>query len=111
MSLRKAIAWRWPGARVVVRGGVLERWEGPMAEPSAGELAQALTDYAANQSTIEAEGRAMKQRDLDIPLVRALLDHLPAVVTAINAGTFDAGEAENRIFQTIRVYRRGLKQE
>ena len=42
----RAIQWRWPGARCVVRGGVLDEWHGPMAEPSAGELAQALADFA-----------------------------------------------------------------
>ena len=53
MSLTKAIQWQWPGARCVVRGGVLERWDGPMAEPSPAEVAQALTDYTAAASAID----------------------------------------------------------
>ena len=55
MSLTQAIQWRWPGARCVIRGGALERWDGPMAQPSANEIAQALTDYTANQPVIDAD--------------------------------------------------------
>lgn len=43
--MMQAIQWRWPGARCVIRGDVLERWEGPMARPSDAEIAQAVADY------------------------------------------------------------------
>lgn len=48
MSLMDVIAWKWPGARVVIRDEVLERWDGPMAQPTPAELTQAQTDFAAD---------------------------------------------------------------
>jgi hypothetical protein len=48
-----AILWRWPGAHCVVRNETLERWDGPMAQPTPAEIAQAVTDFTpAIQKTV-----------------------------------------------------------
>lgn len=54
MSLMRAIQWRWPGASVVIRENAPVEWHGPMAKPSEAEIAQAVTDYAANTAAILA---------------------------------------------------------
>lgn len=43
----EAIQYSYPGARLVVSGGVVVRWDGPMARPTDAELAQAQTNYTA----------------------------------------------------------------
>lgn len=84
MSLSRAISWRWPGARVVVRGGALERWEGPMAEPTPAELAQALTDYTAAESTIQLDAEVARAIDVDrlaSAIIWAVIDTYSAPAT------------------------------
>ena len=44
-----AIQWRWPGARCATQENHVVLWEGPMAEPSPAELAQAEADYVSGQ--------------------------------------------------------------
>ena len=46
-TLHRAILWRWPGAQCVTSDEQLIRWDGPMARPTAAELAQARRDYTA----------------------------------------------------------------
>lgn len=65
MSLSQAIEWRWPGARCVVRGGALAEWHGPMAQPSAGEIAQAVTDYAPLQSDLQLDQQVKTSLDAE----------------------------------------------
>lgn len=74
IRLHDAIAWKWPGAHCIVRGDVLERWDGPMAQPSEQEIAQAAIDYAAiaDQVTADAAAAAI----VASPLALALLDVL-----------------------------------
>lgn len=63
--LLAALMWKWPGAKCVVRGGVLERWDGPQVQPTDAEVAQALTDYRAqNIAAIEERDRQIDQKVL-----------------------------------------------
>lgn len=78
MALEAAIAWRWPGARVVIRGGVVERWDGPMPRPTDAEIAKAVTDYAAVADDVRAE--AVVDR-LVSAVVWAVLDTYSAPAT------------------------------
>lgn len=66
-----AIQWKWPGAQCVVRGGSLERWDGPGECPSRQALVAAQKGYAAVKSDLERE--AQMARDLSTPLARALV--------------------------------------
>lgn len=113
MALRSAI-----GAEVLTESA---RVRAATHAPASWRLCPSLTAFydpagmtdaeiAAYDAT-RTEVKALKQRDIDMPVVRAFLDFMPTLVAAIDAGTYDAGEAENRLFQTIRKYRRGLKQE
>lgn len=45
MITSDVINWKWPGAQYVLRGGVVERWDGPMAQPTQADLDQAALDY------------------------------------------------------------------
>lgn len=45
--LSAAIEAAYPGAEMVARGGVIERWDGPMAQPSQAEVDAALAAYVA----------------------------------------------------------------
>lgn len=82
--MMEAILWKWPGAQCVVRGGVLERWDGPMPEPTAKELADAVADY-------QTQGMAKRQwleQTVGAPLVQALLRAFaPALGTTAEAAT------------------------
>ena len=62
MSLIDAILWKWPGAQVVVSGGVLVRWDGPMPEPSPAEIDQAGADYESYLAMLET------RRELPVPV-------------------------------------------
>lgn len=64
-----AILWKWPGARCVVRGGELERWEGPMPQPSAKEIAMAVSDYSS-QNIAKTQS---VDRELESPIIQAML--------------------------------------
>ena len=44
-----AIQWRWPGARCATQGHAVISWDGPMAQPSDAEIAQAEEDYVLEQ--------------------------------------------------------------
>lgn len=74
LTLSRAIQWKWPGAQCIVRGGVLDRWDGPMARPTDPEIAQAVTDYDASAATITADREV--DAILTSPLAAALLDLL-----------------------------------
>lgn len=93
MALTDVIHWKWPGARCVVRGNPgaesVERWDGPMAQPSAGELAQAVIDYAADP-TIPMDAAvkaAMDSERVFSAIVWAVIDtySAPATVAKYNA--------------------------
>ena len=85
MSLAHAIQWHWPGARCVIRGDVLERWDGPMARPTAAELAQAVTDYqAADVALLDQSQRQSRQKDI---LILCALRVRAKNITAWNALT------------------------
>lgn len=47
-TVAEAIQWRWPGAQVVIRDGVVERWVAPLPRPTDAAIAQAVTDYTAD---------------------------------------------------------------
>lgn len=44
-DLGSIIQWKWPGALIVIRGNILDRWEGPGSQPSDIEIQQAITEY------------------------------------------------------------------
>jgi hypothetical protein len=93
MTLAEVIEWRWPGARVIVRGDVLERWDGPMPQPSAAELTQAVTDY-------EAQGVARlqtRQRDLALRGIKALAIAIQKRLRAANVDTITPAQWQNQI--------------
>jgi len=56
--LMRAIQYQWPGAQCVVRGDAVERWDGPMPQPSDAEIAAALAAYSAAQPTIDMDGES-----------------------------------------------------
>lgn len=66
--LHAALMWKWPGAKCVVRGGTLERWDGPQVQPTDAEIAQALTDYRAQNIAVTEE----RDRQIDQKLMIAL---------------------------------------
>lgn len=74
----QAIQWKVPGARTVVRGGELERWEGPGSPPTPEELAQWITDYQAQG--IELDKRA--DQVLSDKALRAILNALWEAIPA-----------------------------
>jgi hypothetical protein len=47
--LTHVLQWRWPGAHYVVSQGVIEQWDGPMAQPSDAEVAAAVVEYEDEQ--------------------------------------------------------------
>lgn len=57
-TLAEVIQWKWPGAQVVVRGEVIERWDGPMPRPTDAELAKAQVDYAAVATDVQLDKQA-----------------------------------------------------
>lgn len=63
-----AILWRWPGARCVVRGDVVDRWDGPMARPTDAEITQAVADY----TTQGIAAQETRDRDLAMKVIKAL---------------------------------------
>lgn len=63
-----AIQWRWPGAQCVTRGGVVERWDGPMARPTDAEIEQAVADYAAQNIAAQEQ----RERDIEQRVIKAL---------------------------------------
>lgn len=63
MSLRHAIDWQWPGARCVVRGDVITRWDGPDAQPSDAEIAHAVEAYQRAEPSITADREAAEDID------------------------------------------------
>lgn len=64
MNLAEAIIWKWPGAEFVVRGGVLERWDGPMVRPSDAEITQATIDYTPALANTQQFTAKSRQKDL-----------------------------------------------
>lgn len=62
--LAEAIAVKWPGARVVVRGEVLERWDGPMAQPSPAEIAQAVAEFTPAVERAARFTNTSRQKDV-----------------------------------------------
>lgn len=93
MSLIDAIVWKWPGARCVVRGDVLERWDGPMAQPSAAEITQAVADYTpAVQLTARCQ---ITSRQKDI------LAMLATVVRGRNVSAWNAMTTQQKVEATL----------
>lgn len=64
-----AILWKWPGAQAVMRGSEVVRWDGPMARPSAAEIAQAVADYRSQNIAAVTD----VERALESPVVQAML--------------------------------------
>jgi hypothetical protein len=63
MDIIKAIQKRWPGACLVVRGDVVERWDGPMARPTDAEIAQAIADYTPALARLDRFTLTSRQKD------------------------------------------------
>lgn len=88
VTLARAIQRQWPGAEVVIRDGAVDRWDGPMAEPSASAIAQALTAYEAVQHSSEADARTDARLDPIIDdVLTALLENFQAIAAEASAGT------------------------
>jgi hypothetical protein len=58
------IAWKWPGARVVIRDAAVERWDGPMAQPSGAEIAQAVLDFTPSVARTTQFTATSRQKDV-----------------------------------------------
>lgn len=100
-----AISWRWPGSHAVVRGGVLERWDGPMAEPTSAEITQAVTDFLAQQSTIEldrAVAISLDQERLSSAIVWTILKQMYPADTDAQTKT-KYGVARQRIIDAYKL--------
>lgn len=61
MNLSEVISWKWPGARCVVRGDALERWDGPMAQPTQAEIDQAVIDFQAGDVAVTERSRVLSR--------------------------------------------------
>lgn len=105
MSIYSAIQWRWPGALVVIRGDVVERWDGPMARPSDAEIAQAVTDFTTTVARTHAFVGTSRQKD--VLATCALIVRARGIATW-NAMTLqqkkDATLAEADVWVTIREF-------
>lgn len=105
--IHAAILWKWPGAQVIVRGGVLERWDGPMPRPSDAEIAQAVIDYAAVADHVTADAATDALLDaVDGDFITALLEQWPAMVAAAQAGTFNKSVVKQTLRSRMKVLRR-----
>ena len=73
----RAIAWKWPTARAVVAGGVVTAWEGPPAQPTPSEIADALTEFQALVSTAlltEETVRLLHPGSVEAALIWAMIE-------------------------------------
>ena len=64
MSLMDVIQWRWPESQCVTTEAAIILWEGPTAQPTEPELAQAQQDYASEQIAEWAELHRMRNSRL-----------------------------------------------
>ena len=79
-DLSEAIQWRWPGAQVVVRGDVVERWDGPTARPTDDEIVQAVADYHTVKDDVRRDA-AVRARLNDDRLISSVVW---AVIESVN---------------------------
>lgn len=107
MSVIDAILWRWPGAHVVTSGDTLVRWDGPMAQPSTGEIAQAITDYAMVAATVVADARTDALVDaISDDLLTAIAERMKATQDEVTAGTFQPRQWKQQIRGRVKALRR-----
>src|SRR3990167_8026924 len=93
MSLLHAIVWRWPGARCVVHGGVLERWDGPMPRPTDVEIAQAVEDYTPAVALAQTAQATSRQKDI--------LAMLAVIVRAKDVAAWNGMTIQQKVSATL----------
>lgn len=90
----KAIQKQWPGAMVVLNGGVVERWDGPGAQPSGAQIQAALDAYTPAVELSDAAQGTSRQKDV-------LTDCAMLVRARIGIAAWNALTTPQKVSQTL----------